>query len=87
LTPDEKSFYERADAIKAGVPLKLVEQQLGEPSRTVDGGPECVKRGGRKEWVYDSFKAAEGRKRLPAYSFSFCADQKDTVVEIFQIEY
>jgi hypothetical protein len=44
-----------------------------------------VSKGGRKEWVYDSFESAGMRKPLPAGAYSFCADEKGVVVSILRI--
>ena len=85
LTPEETSFYERADGIKVGVALENVKRELGEPSRGGEAGSECRTSGGNREWVYDSFQASEGRKPLRAGTFTFCTDQRDVVVAIFRV--
>jgi hypothetical protein len=85
LTPDETSFYERAEEIKVGVTLATVKQKLGEPSRVHDAEQHCIRKGGHREWVYESFDAAGGRKPLRAGSFAFCADQNGVIVAIYQI--
>ena len=85
LTPEEASFYQRVHLLKVGVTLETVKAQLGEPSRTPDADTECQSRGGRKEWVYESFETAGGKKPLRAGTFAFCADQNGIVVAIFEI--
>jgi hypothetical protein len=85
LTPEETSFYERAREVKVGVTLETLKRQLGEPSRIVDAESHCASKGGRKEWVYDSFEAAGRRKRLSAGTFAFCADANGVVVAVFDV--
>jgi hypothetical protein len=85
LTSEEVSFYERAEGFKVGAALENVKQELGEPSRVVEAGTECRTRGGRREWVYESFQAGGGRKPLRAGTFAFCTDQREVVVAIFWV--
>lgn len=85
LTAEETSFYERAEKIKVGVKIETVEQELGAPSRTLDAQAQCANKGGRKEWVYENFESARGRKPLRAGSFMFCANQDGVVVAIVGI--
>jgi len=85
LSPEETSFYKRAEEVKVGSTLETVRRELGEPSRTLDAEGRCMSNGGRKEWVYDSFEAAGSRKPLRASSLMFCADRNGVVVAIFHI--
>jgi hypothetical protein len=85
LTPEETAFYERAAKIKVGDTLDVVRRQLGEPTRTFDAEGPCVSKGGRKEWVYESFESADLRKPLRAGSFSYCTNENGVVVAIFRI--
>ena len=85
LSAEETAFYERADKIKVGVTLEVVKGELGEPSRTFDAEAKCASKGGRKEWVYDSFDSFGVRKPLRAGTYSYCADEKGIVVSISRI--
>lgn len=85
LTSEEKAFYDRAHGVKVGVSVEALKQTLGEPSSISAAGDLCAARGGRKEWLYDSFDASGKRTPLRAGFFSFCADQSGTIIAIFQI--
>jgi hypothetical protein len=85
LTPEENAFYKRAASIEVGTTLERVRRELGSPSRILNPGEDCVSKGGRKEWLYDSFESEGARKPLRAGSYCYCADENSAVVAIFRI--
>jgi hypothetical protein len=85
LTPGENAFYERVDGIEVGATLETVRRELGAPSRVLNPDEDCASKGGRQEWLYDSFESEGARRPLRSGAYSYCADENRVVVAIFLI--
>lgn len=81
----ERDFYDRAYRIRVGETIDNAKTQLGEPSRIVDGGDECRKSGGEKEWVWESVATSTGRVPLSAWSVVLCVNRQGLVTRNSQI--
>lgn len=87
LSPAEKDFYARSDAIDPGDSIDKVKRRLGKPTRIVDGERACRGSGGEKEWVYESLETSTGRSPLRGGSVVFCVSRHGVIAAKYYVHH